>query len=64
MKLITSIKVCFEDDITKSPSSVELRDGKIVSTKDGVEKITEGRQAELICEQLNAMMGIAFSRLP
>lgn len=63
MRIVTKILVEMIDDETKIASSVLLEDGKIVSKKGEQTKTLDDKVSKMICEQLNAQMGMAFSKL-
>jgi hypothetical protein len=63
MRVVKRILVEMVDEATGVTSSVELADSKIKSTRGTETKVLEDKMAKIICEQLNAQMGMAFSKL-
>lgn len=62
MRTVTKIKVEMTDDTTGEKSSVEFAEGKIIKTEGEKVTVLETAATKMICETLNAQMGMMAAR--
>jgi hypothetical protein len=61
--IITEIKVSMKDEKSGSTKEYSFKDGKIRISKDGKEEVVDTKMSTLLCEQMNAMLGMALARM-